>query len=234
MSKTEGIYLTYSRLLDHKRATEWDDWYDTVHLPDIVGSGSAWRATRWRRQGAGTDGWTNANIYEVEGPDIVANQKKASAHAPRWRAEGRHFSDHALMDLKFFEPVGRWTGLADPSPDLTARRYVFSFCADRSFEDEWNEWYDEVHIPDVLALDGFVAATRWKLVTTPPYGANYLALYDVHGDLAAAQENLGKALPTFFENGRIHPKLALAERDWLLPAGRWAGVGYTAGAEAGS
>ena len=163
----------------------------------------------------------------------MANQKKASAHAPRWRAEGRHFSDHALMDLKLFEPVGRWTGLADPSPDLTSRRYVFSFCADRSREDEWNEWYDEVHIPDVLELDGFVAATRWKLVTRPPYGANYLALYDVHGDLATAQDNLAKALPTFFEGGRMHPKLALAERDWLLPAGHWAGAGYTAGAEAG-
>ncbi len=232
MSRTQGIYVTYSRLLDPKRAAEWDEWYDTIHLPDVVGCGSAWRATRWRRQGAGTDGWTNANIYEVEGPDIVANQKKASASAPGWRAQGRHFSDHALMDLKLFEPVGRWTGIADPSPDLTARRYVFSFCADRTFEDEWNAWYDDVHIPDVLALDGFVTATRWRLAARPAYGANYLALYDVHGDLEAAQAALAAAMPSFFEGGRIHPKLALAERDWLIPAGQWAGVGYTAGAEA--
>ena len=25
-------------------------------------------------------------------------------------------------------------------------------------EDEYNEWYDEVHLPEVLATDGFVAA----------------------------------------------------------------------------
>ena len=232
MSRTKGIYLTYSRLLDPTREAEWGEWYDTIHLPDIVGSGSAWRATRWRRQGAGVDGWTNANIYEVEGPDIVANQKKASAQAPRWRAEGRHFPVHALMDLKFFEPVGRWTGIADPSPALTARRYVLSFCADRAREDEWNEWYDEVHVPDVLAMDGFVSATRWRLVTPAPYGANYLALYDVHGDLAPAQADLIKTVGALYESGRMHPKLAVAERDWLLPTGQWAGVGCTEGAEA--
>ena len=67
-------------------------------------------------------------------------------------------------------------------------------------------------------------------MTPPPYGANYLALYDVHGDLETAQADLTKTVAALYENGRMHPKLALAERDWLLPAGQWAGVGYTAGA----
>ena len=232
MSRTQGVYLTYSRLLNPKKAAEWDEWYDTIHLPDIVGSGSAWRATRWQRQDAGHFGWTNANIYEVEGPDIVANQQKASAHAPRWRAEGRHFLDYALMDLKFFRPIGRWTGIADPSPDLTARIYALTVCGDRSRDDEWNEWYDDVHIPDILAVDGFVAATRWKLVTPTPFGANYLALYDVHGDVEAAQKNLGAAVPGMYKNRRMHPQNAMAEMAWLLPTGKYAGVGYTAGAEA--
>ena len=234
MSRTEGIYLTYSRLLHPKKAAEWDEWYDTIHLPDIVGSGSAWRATRWQRQDAGHFGWTNANIYEVEGPDIVANQKKASAHAPRWRAEGRHFSDYALMDLKFFEPFGKWTGIADPSPDLTARVYALTVCGDRSREDEWSEWYDNVHVPDILAVDGFVAATRWKLVERNPFGANFLALYDVHGDIKAAQAGLTAAVPGMYKGGRMHPQNAMAEMAWLLPTGKFAGVGYTADSEAAS
>ena len=232
MSRTQGVYLTYSRLLNPKKAAEWDQWYDTIHLPDIVGSGSAWRATRWQRQDAGHFGWTNANLYEVEGPDIVANQKKASAHAPRWRAEGRHFLDYALMDLKFFEPTGKWTGIADPSPDLSARVYVLTLCGDRSRDDEWNEWYDDVHVPDLLAVDGFVSATRWKLVTPTPFGANHLAIFDVHGDIEAAQANLAAAVPKMFKGGRMHPQNAMADMAWLLPTGQWAGVGYTAGAEA--
>ena len=230
MSRTEGIYLTHSRLLNPKKAAEWDEWYDTIHLPDIVGSGSAWRATRWQRQDPGHSGWTNVNMYEVEGPDIVANQKKASAHAPRWRAEGRHFLDYALMGLDFFEPHGKWTGIADPSPDLSARLYVRTLCGDRAREDEWSQWYDDVHIPDILGIDGFVAATRWKLVTPTPFGSNFLAIYDVHGDVGAAQGNLGAAVPGLFKSGHMHPQNALAEMVWLLPTGKYAGVGYTAGA----
>ena len=126
---------------------------------------------------------------------------------------------------------GKWTGIADPSPDLTARIYALTVCGDRSRDDEWNEWYDDVHVPDILAIDGFVAATRWKLVTPAPFGANYLALYDVHGDVEAAQKSLGAAVPAMYKNGRMHPQNAMAEMAWLLPTGKYAGVGYTAGAE---
>ena len=232
MAKTEGIYLTYSRLLDRKKSAEWAEWYDTIHLPDIVSSGSAWRVTRWKRQDASHFGWTHTNLYEVEGPDIVANQKKAGAHAPKWRAEGRHFTDYALMDLKFFKPIGKWTGLDDPSPKVKSRVYVLSLCGDRSRDEEWNEWYDDVHIPDVLAVDGIVSASRWRLVEPTPYGANYLALYDIDIDVEEAQANLNAAVPAMYKGGRMHPQIATAEMVWLTPTGRWAGAGYTAGAEA--
>jgi len=231
MPKTQGIYLTYSRLLDRKKADEWDTWYDNIHLPDIVGSGSAWRATRWQRQDPGHFGWTHTNIYEVEGPDIVSNQKKAAGLAPKWRAEGRHFLEYALMDLKFFRPVGRWANLDAPSSTVQARVYVLSLCGDRSREDEWNQWYDEVHVPDILDVDGFVSATRWELVNPTPYGANYLALYDVDIEPEVAQTNLNSAVPAMYKKGRMHPQVAMADMVWLIPTGRWSGLGYTHGKE---
>jgi hypothetical protein len=52
-------------------------------------------------------------------------------------------------------------------------------------EDEFNQWYDERHLPDVLAIDGFVAAQRFRLADTDPpqqYGHRYLALYEVETD----------------------------------------------------
>ena len=86
--------------------------------------------------------------------------------------------------------------------------------------------------PTLLAVDGFVSATRWKLVTPTPFGANHLAIFDVHGDIEAAQANLAAAVPKMFKGGRMHPQNAMADMAWLLPTGQWAGVGYTAGAEA--
>ncbi len=54
-------------------------------------------------------------------------------------------------------------------------------------DDAFNTWYNDVHIGDVLALDGFSAAQRFKLsdsqmpgISDVPYG--YLALYEIDTD----------------------------------------------------
>lgn len=52
-------------------------------------------------------------------------------------------------------------------------------------EDEYNEWYSEVHVPDVLKLDGITAARRFKLAAmNPPQEGHppYLALYEIETD----------------------------------------------------
>jgi hypothetical protein len=64
-------------------------------------------------------------------------------------------------------------------------------------EEEFNDWYTDVHLRDVLALDGFTAAERFQLSDTP--GAElapfkYLAIYEVApGKLEDAVQALGVA-----------------------------------------
>ena len=55
---------------------------------------------------------------------------------------------------------------------------------------EFNDWYDKVHLKEVLALPGFVAAQRFKLSDAqmpwgdpPPH--KYLTVYEIDGDPAA-------------------------------------------------
>jgi hypothetical protein len=50
--------------------------------------------------------------------------------------------------------------------------------ADR--EDEYNEWYSSVHIPEILAIPGFVSARRYKVIG--PDGPVYVAVYDIEAD----------------------------------------------------
>ena len=55
-------------------------------------------------------------------------------------------------------------------------------------EDEYNTWYDEIHIPQLLALDGIVAARRLR-----PVDGNgpYVAIYELEGDdLQAILDNM--------------------------------------------
>jgi hypothetical protein len=55
-------------------------------------------------------------------------------------------------------------------------------------EQEYNAWYDEVHIPELLALDGIVAARRLRPVDGD---GPYVALYEIEGDdLRAILDNM--------------------------------------------
>jgi hypothetical protein len=51
-------------------------------------------------------------------------------------------------------------------------------------EEEYNKWYDEVHLPDVRAVPGIVGASRYKLAGDPSTSAlpEYLAIYDIDCD----------------------------------------------------
>ncbi|MDD5510350.1 MAG: hypothetical protein PHI12_06055 [Dehalococcoidales bacterium] len=49
-------------------------------------------------------------------------------------------------------------------------------------ENEYNEWYDNIHLPDVLETPGVINGTRY-VCTTPNTGpGKFLALYDVESD----------------------------------------------------
>jgi hypothetical protein len=67
---------------------------------------------------------------------------------------------------------------------------------------EYNRWYTEVHLPDILAIPGFVAATRYRLSNSQrntegdwPYGNahRYLAIYEVdpNEDINQVLDRLG-------------------------------------------
>jgi hypothetical protein len=51
-------------------------------------------------------------------------------------------------------------------------------------EDEYNDWYQNTHLPEVCALPGMVGAQRYKLAA-PLQGYDerpYLAIYDIETD----------------------------------------------------
>ena len=52
-------------------------------------------------------------------------------------------------------------------------------------DDEFNEWYDEVHLGEVVAVPGFTGAERYAIRPQPGEDApshQYLAIYDMETD----------------------------------------------------
>jgi hypothetical protein len=52
-------------------------------------------------------------------------------------------------------------------------------------DDELNEWYDGTHIPELLAVPGFVSARRFRRVGDDG-GPEYLAVYEIEADDVSA------------------------------------------------
>jgi len=50
-------------------------------------------------------------------------------------------------------------------------------------EAEFNEWYDTVHVPEVLTMPGFLSGRRLELIDSDPSsGPRYLAVYEIESD----------------------------------------------------
>ncbi|HEY6532314.1 MAG TPA: hypothetical protein VIY72_08430 [Acidimicrobiales bacterium] len=45
-------------------------------------------------------------------------------------------------------------------------------------EDDFNDWYSNVHVPEVLSVDGFVGARRFRALD----GDHYLTVYELEAD----------------------------------------------------
>ena len=67
-------------------------------------------------------------------------------------------------------------------------------------DEEFNRWYDEIHLPEVLALPVFTGARRLQLAPAqmfPEQRFRYLAIYEYRGSAAAALEALTGAAGSF-------------------------------------
>jgi hypothetical protein len=78
---------------------------------------------------------------------------------------------------------------------------VYSRPSDPSREDEYNDWYDNTHVPQVLAVPGFVSARRHRLTEWSAKrledvpGPVYLAVYELDtDDPAEAVRELGRRM----------------------------------------
>lgn len=72
----------------------------------------------------------------------------------------------------------------------------------QSIEDEFNAWYNDEHVPELLRVPGFLTGQRFRAIAGEP---RYAALYDL-ADVSALNE------PLFHQARPAHPKSTPATR----------------------
>jgi hypothetical protein len=71
--------------------------------------------------------------------------------------------------------------------------HAYSNPASPEAEAQFNTWYDEVHLKEVLAIPGVRSATRYRLAEVNPFSPEhrYLAVYELDIEPAAMLAELG-------------------------------------------
>jgi hypothetical protein len=65
----------------------------------------------------------------------------------------------------------------------------------------YHQWYEQVHIPELLGVDGFVSARRFAIED----GTGFLAIYELDADVPTAKAALAEAQAS----GRMSPPVGL-------------------------
>ena len=78
--------------------------------------------------------------------------------------------------------------------------FVESKPASAELVEEYHRWHDQVHVPEMLTIDGFVSARRWQTD-----GESFITLYEIDTDVDTARTNLRAA----FAEGRMTKPVAI-------------------------
>ncbi|MBN2076485.1 MAG: hypothetical protein JW762_13130 [Dehalococcoidales bacterium] len=83
--------------------------------------------------------------------------------------------------------------------------FAYSDCKDPDREDEYNEWYNTKHVPDMLEIPGMIQASRWvSAEERTGTQRKYLAMYELEADDIEEFDNkVREATMSTIERGRF-------------------------------
>ncbi|MDE2372144.1 MAG: hypothetical protein KGN16_24465 [Burkholderiales bacterium] len=157
---------------------EFNRWYDREHLPAMLAVPGMRSAERWQAAKADTPESRlprEVATYHAFGADWPAIDAGIRARYAEGLLRPSRAFDTATVVSLVYEPLGGALGADEvagstPAPrsadGAEIRHYAMFVAIDAvpGREAEFNRWYDEQHLPDVLRIPGFRSARRYRLI----------------------------------------------------------------------
>lgn len=162
--------LVHFAALDVQRGYEegFDRWYEEEHLPRVLER----------------DGWLRAHRYScLEGEpervtifdlDVTGGQlaEGLTASPLANEAVGRRIRNYHARTYRLVQSAG-----ADSHPPPVANMITTDVVPGR--EEDFNRWYADVHVPEILVCPGWRGVRRYRSVDGDPA---FLAIYDLEDE----------------------------------------------------
>ena len=158
---------------------EFNDWYDTEHVPERRAIAGFINCERW--VGAESPKISIAT-YDLESLAILKSEAYRAIAGENLSPWSKRVIGKAKRLCRFeAEEITEADAKAATNPVKTAAAnglLLFAMNVAPEAENDFNAWYDEEHIPRLSAVAGCVSARRFRIETAVSEGAHrYLALY---------------------------------------------------------
>ncbi|MDO8531229.1 MAG: hypothetical protein Q7T26_03530 [Dehalococcoidia bacterium] len=184
----ERFYFALANCTDPAREAEFNAWYDRTLIPTIMavpGVRAAWRyASAHQRPGEPK----YVAMYDID-QDIRQVVLNLRANRERVGREGKWID---CIDIPFTStfrrirtdvPAGQQApAQSGPAMMPHAILLVLSRCTDPAREAEFNQWYNDTHIPDILQAPGILSCFRYENTHRKEGEPDYMALYEFASD----------------------------------------------------
>lgn len=155
------------------QADEFNDWYDTEHIPERRSVPGFINCQRWI---GADDPKLSIATYDLESLDVLTS--------PPYRAiGGENLSPWSKRLTARCRRICRFEGEQmkpgdRAAPEGAGGMLFFAMNPVPEADAEFNAWYDEEHIPRLAAVPGCLSARRFRIRTAVSEGNHrYLALY---------------------------------------------------------
>jgi hypothetical protein len=153
--------------------SEFNDWYDTEHIPERRAVPGFVNCERWMA----ADGSKIAiATYDLQTLDVLQS-------GPYRAIAGENLSPWSKRVTAKANRLGRFEAEQLPpgnavAPEGAGGMLFFAMNVVPEAEADFNAWYDEEHIPRLSAVPGVLSARRFRIVTASSEAQHrYLALY---------------------------------------------------------
>lgn len=150
--------------LELGREREFGDWYEAEHVPAVLARDGWLRCRRLRC----TDGQPFVTLYDLDDAlPIEPRISEAPFRTDRFAARG--IRNYHARTWRVIHETGEHS-------DRAQWMNIVTVDIEDPHAGEFNRWYNDVHVPEILGCPGWLANRRYECVDGEP---RFLAIYEL-------------------------------------------------------
>ena len=226
-----GLLLAITNCTDPSKSDEFNRWYNHFHIPDVTEAGIFHHAIRFANSDPNSPEGQYVATYETTLEDVskampVHREAEVKLGDREYQEDRRPYQEDRRTPLVqgvmwgvFKRLGGEFVASMRPALGILL---VLTNCKDNARQQEFNRWYEDVHIPDIFDTGAFHAAYRYEIVEQESTKAQYLAIFETDNpDPAKAREEVAKVRSDWQRRGRLFDgtepvSLLTARRIWPM------------------